>query len=79
MNKPSQKSADKDEMPGSQATKGVKILLGEPKKAIVKLSIPMIIAMSATTIYNLVDAIWVAGLGPDALAAVGFFFPFLIV
>jgi putative MATE family efflux protein len=60
-------------------TKGVKILLGEPKKAIIKLAIPMIIAMSANTIYNLVDAIWVAGLGPDALAAVGFFFPFLMV
>ena len=62
-----------------QETKGVKILLGEPKKAIIKLAIPMIVAMSATTIYNLVDAIWVSGLGPDALAAVGFFFPFLFV
>jgi putative MATE family efflux protein len=61
------------------ATKGVAILMGEPKKAIVKLAIPMIIAMSANTIYNLVDAIWVAGLGPDALAAVGFFFPYLMV
>lgn len=60
-------------------TKGVKILLGEPKKAIIKLATPMIIAMSANTIYNLVDAIWVSGLGPDALAAVGFFFPFLFV
>ncbi len=60
-------------------SKGVKILMGEPKKAIIKLAVPMIIAMSANTIYNLVDAIWVAGLGPDALAAVGFFFPFLMV
>ncbi len=65
--------------PEDGATKGVKILLGEPKKAIIKLAVPMIIAMSANTIYNLVDAIWVAGLGPDALAAVGFFFPFLMV
>ena len=51
------------------------MLLGDPKKAIVKLSIPMIIGMSAHTVYNLVDAIWVAGLGSDALAAVGFAFP----
>lgn len=50
-------------------------LLGDPKKAIVKLSIPMIIAMVFQTAYNLVDAIWVAGLGADALAAVGFAFP----
>jgi len=59
-------------------TKGVKTLLGDPKKAIVKLSIPMIIAMSAYTIYNLTDAIWVSGIGPEALAAVGFFFPFFM-
>jgi putative MATE family efflux protein len=63
----------------TKQSKGVKILLGEPKKAIIKLAVPMIIAMSATTIYNLVDVIWVAGLGSDAVAAVGFFFPFLMV
>ncbi|MDY6931015.1 MAG: MATE family efflux transporter [Halobacteriota archaeon] len=51
------------------------MLLGDPKRAIVQLSIPMIIGMSVHTIYNLVDAIWVAGLGSDALAAVGFVFP----
>ena len=59
-----------------QETEGIKTLLGDPKKAIIKLSIPMIIAMSVHTIYNLVDAIWVSGLGPDALAAVGFVYPF---
>ncbi len=57
-------------------TKGVKTLLGNPKKAIMKLSVPMVIAMSAQTIYNLADAIWVSGIGPKALAAVGFVFPF---
>ncbi|MEA3324217.1 MAG: MATE family efflux transporter, partial [Euryarchaeota archaeon] len=57
-------------------SKGIKILLGDPKKAIIKLSLPMIVAMSAQTIYNLVDAIWVAGLGANALAAIGFVFPF---
>jgi len=60
-------------------TEGVKTLLGEPKKAIIKLALPMIAAMSAHTIYNLVDAIWVSGLGADALSAVGFFFPFFFM
>jgi len=73
-------------------TKGVKTLLGDPKKAVIKLSIPMIIAMSAHTIYNLVDALWVSGLGKDiftnaeiteigtsALAAVGFVIPFFMM
>ncbi|MBA7637648.1 Multidrug export protein MepA [subsurface metagenome] len=60
-------------------TEGVKTLLGDPKKAIIKLALPMIAAMSVHTIYNLVDAIWVSGLGADALSAVGFFFPFFFM
>ncbi|MCK5561331.1 MAG: MATE family efflux transporter, partial [Thermoplasmata archaeon] len=60
-------------------TAGVRTLMGDPKKAIIKLAWPMIIAMSVNTIYNLVDAIWVSGLGRDALAAVGFFFPFFFM
>ena len=59
-------------------TRGVKNLLGNPKKAILKLSIPMMIAMLVQAMYNLVDAIWVSGLGTDALAAVGLFFPILM-
>ena len=39
----------------------------------------MIVAMSVQTIYNFVDAIWVSGLGADALSAVGFFFPFFFM
>lgn len=60
-------------------TEGVKALLGDPKKAIIKLALPMILAMSVQTIYNLVDAIWVSGLGADALAAVGFVFPIFFI
>ncbi|MCK5258223.1 MAG: MATE family efflux transporter, partial [Thermoplasmatales archaeon] len=77
---------------GIKETEGIKTLLGEPKKAVLKLAIPMIIAMSATTIYNLVDALWVSGFGADffsaadvtevgtgALAAVGFVLPFFMM
>ncbi|MBN1389959.1 MAG: hypothetical protein JXA22_04885, partial [Candidatus Thermoplasmatota archaeon] len=46
-----------------QTTKGVKTLLGNTKKAIFSLSIPMIVAMSVQTVYNLADTIWVSGLG----------------
>lgn len=73
-------------------TKGVKTLLGEPKRAIIRLAVPMIIAMSAHTLYNLVDALWVSGFGKDffttadvpevgtgALAAVGFVMPFFMM
>ena len=57
-----------------------------------KLAVPMIIAMSAHTVYNLVDALWVSGFGIDiftsaevsdigieALAAVGFAMPFFMM
>jgi len=73
-------------------TKGVETLLGDPKKAVIKLAVPMIIAMSAHTIYNLVDAVWVSGFGQDiftsniiiengtdALAAVGYALPFYMM
>ena len=60
-------------------TNGVKILQGDPKKAIVKLAIPMVVAMSVQTIYQLVDTYWVSGLGADALAAMGFVFPFFFI
>jgi len=63
----------------SNHTAGVQTLLGNPRKAIIKLSVPMIVALSVHTLYSFIDALWVSGLGPDALSAVGFFFPFLFV
>ena len=60
-------------------TQGVRDLLGDPKKAILKISVPMIIAMFVQSIYSIVDGIWVAGLGANALASVGLFFPFFLI
>lgn len=59
-------------------SKHVKTLLGDPKKAIIKISVPMMIGMLVQTIYNLADGIWVSGLGPEALSAIGLFFPFFL-
>jgi putative MATE family efflux protein len=58
---------------------GVALLMGDPKKAILKLSGPMIVAMLLMSTYNIVNAIWVAGLGSDALAAVGFVTPLFMI
>ena len=63
----------------SRVTKGVRTLLGNPKKAIVKLSLPMMLGMFSQAIYMVADGFWVAGLGADELAAVGLFFPFFII
>jgi putative MATE family efflux protein len=62
-----------------KGTEGVDILLGSPQKAVIKLSVPIIVAMAVQTIYSLTDTFWVAGLGADALAAVGFAFPFFVI
>ncbi len=43
-------------------TLGVEILKGDPKRAIWKLSGPMIVAMSLMSSYNVVNSIWVAGI-----------------
>lgn len=59
-------------------TTGVRTLMGDPRKAILKLGMPMMLAMSVQTVYNLVDTFWVSGLGADALAAIGFVFPFFM-
>ncbi len=60
-------------------TEGVITILGDPKKALVKLSGPMIISMILMSLYNIVNAIWVAGLGGNALAAVGFVTPLYLI
>ncbi|MCQ2970758.1 MAG: MATE family efflux transporter [archaeon] len=57
----------------------IKIITGDPKKAIVKLAIPMMISMLLIMMYNIADSIWVAGLGADALAAIGFITPLFMV
>lgn len=62
-----------------EKTKGVEIILGNPSTAIRKMSIPLIISMLLVSIYNLADAAWVAGLGSDALAGVGFVTPLFLI
>ena len=62
-----------------EVTKGVQLLLGDPKKAIVNISFPMMIGMLFQTVYSLADGIWVAGLGTDALTAIGFVFPLFMI
>jgi putative MATE family efflux protein len=62
-----------------EASKGVEILLGDPKKALIKLSVPIMVNNLVFTLYNLADGVWVAGLGADALSAIGIFFPIFIV
>lgn len=60
-------------------SKSVDIMLGNPKKALITMSIPLIISLLVSSLYNIIDAAWVSGLGADALAGVGFFTPIFMI
>jgi putative MATE family efflux protein len=66
-------------LPRQPETAGVALLRGDPKTAIIRLSAPMIAAMLLMSSYNVVNAIWVAGLGADAMAAIGFVTPLFMI
>ena len=62
-----------------EKNKNIEVITGDPKRAIRKLSVPMMVSMLLIMMYNLADSIWVAGLGADALAAIGFITPLFMV
>ena len=61
------------------ANKNVELMRGEPEIAVGKLAIPIMISMLLTASYNIVDGIWVAGLGQAAIAGIGFVTPIFMV
>ena len=61
------------------SSSSVDIMLQNPKKALIKMSIPLIVSLLITSFYNLIDAAWVSGIGADALAGVGFFTPIFMI
>ena len=63
----------------SNDSSNVEVMLGNPKKALLKMSVPLIVSLLISSFYNLIDAAWVSGLGADALAGVGFFTPIFMV
>ena len=62
-----------------EKNENVEMITGDPKKAINKLAWPLIASMFLIFLNNIVDSIWVAGLGPDPLAAVGYVTPLFMV
>ena len=64
-----------------EETEGVNLLRGNPKEAVLKLALPLMLSMMIISLYNIIDSFWIAGLGADQLAGVGFVIPleFLII
>ena len=61
-----------------QKTEDIDLIVNHPKKAINKLALPIIISNLFMMLNNIIDGIWVAGLGPAPLAAVGFITPLFL-
>ena len=61
------------------ANTNVELMRGEPEIAVRKLAIPIMISMLLTASYNIVDGIWVAGLGQTAIAGIGFVTPIFMI
>src|SRR5574344_1248583 len=57
----------------------IDLLLGDSHVAIRKLAWPMMVSMFLIMAYNLADSIWVAGLGSEPLAAIGFITPLYMI
>lgn len=61
------------------SNKNIELIRGDSKKAIRKLSVPIMLSMLLIMAYEIADSIWVARLGPDALAALGFITPVFMI
>ena len=66
-------------MMANDSQSNVDMMIKNPKKALIRMSIPLIVSLLISSFYNLIDAAWVSGLGADALAGVGFFTPIFMI
>ena len=61
------------------SNKNVELMRGEPEIAIKKLAIPIMISMLLTASYNIIDGVWIVGLGQSAIAGIGFINPIFMI
>ena len=66
-------------MLSNDSSNNVDIMIKKPKKALINMSLPLILSLLISSFYNLIDAAWISGLGADALAGIGFFAPIFMI
>ena len=59
----------------AESTEGVRVLLGNQRKGILTLAVPIAIALFVQNLNNIVDSFWVADLGQRAMASLGVVYP----
>ena len=59
----------------SEGTEGVRVLLGNQRKGVLTLAVPIAIALFVQNLNNIVDSFWVSDLGQNPMAALGIVYP----
>lgn len=57
----------------------IDILKGKPEKAVMNIAIPIFVYLLISNSYNIVDGMWITGIGKDAIAAVGAVMPLYMI
>ena len=57
------------------SNENIELLNSYPRESIIKLAIPIIVTLITLALYNVIDGIWVAGLGNTAISGVGLVSP----
>lgn len=66
-------------MTNESKKENIELILGDYKKAIRKLSWPIVVSLLISVSYNFIDCMWVAKLGSNELAAMGLILPLYFV
>lgn len=61
------------------SNENIELLRDNPKNSLMPLAIPIMITMVAISVYNIVDGIWISGLGVTGITAVGLFTPLWMI
>ena len=57
----------------------IDILKGKPEKAVMNIAIPIFVYLLISNSYNIVDGMWITGIGKDAIAAIGAVMPLYMI
>ena len=63
----------------NQSAQNVALLNADPRKSIPRLALPVMVTMIITSLYNVVDGIWIAGLGESAISGIGLTTPLWMI
>ncbi len=67
------------ESTNEETNSNIDLIMGDYRSSLLKLAWPMTLSMALSVVYNIADSVWVAGLGADSLAAIGFISPIFMI